>query len=60
MLRRRGAAWGMLEGLNLGERCALALAAASLAAASESPVNPWMSAALLMETAKGIPRERLP
>lgn len=53
-------AWGMLEGLNLGERCALALAAASLAAASESPVNPWMSAALLMETAKGIPRERLP
>jgi pseudouridine kinase len=52
-------AWGLLEGLGLGERCGLAVAAASLASASESPVNPEMSAALLLETAKGIERERL-
>ncbi len=52
-------AWGLLEGLGLGERCGLAVAAATLAAAAESPVNPEMSAALLLETAKGIERERL-
>jgi pseudouridine kinase len=52
-------AWGLLSGIGLGERCALALAAAMIAAASESPVNPDMSAALLAETAKGIEHERL-
>lgn len=52
-------AWGLLRGIPLGERCALALAAAMLAAASQSPVNPDMDADLLMETAKGIPRERV-
>ncbi len=52
-------AWGLLEGMGLGERCALALAAARLAAAADSPVNHGMSADLLLETAKGIERERL-
>ncbi len=52
-------AWGLLGGLGLGERCALAVAAARLAAAADSPVNPGMSAALLAETAKGIECERL-
>jgi pseudouridine kinase len=52
-------AWGLLEGMDLGERCALSLAAAKLASAADSPVNPGMSAELLMETAKGIERERL-
>jgi pseudouridine kinase len=52
-------AWGFLERRCLGERCALALAAALIASASESPVNPSMSAALLLQTAKGIPRERV-
>lgn len=53
-------AWSLLMGSSLGDRCALALAAAMLAASSESPVNPLMNAALLVETAKGIERERLP
>jgi pseudouridine kinase len=60
-------AWGLLQGrspgkpLGLGERCALALAlaAAMLASASESPVNPEMSAARLCELAEGIERERV-
>jgi pseudouridine kinase len=52
-------AWGLLGGFSLGERCSLAVAAALLAAASESPVNPDMDAALLLETAKGIERERV-
>jgi pseudouridine kinase len=58
-------AWSLLSDAEpgkrggLGERCALALAAALIAAASESPVNPAMSAALLLETAKGIHRERV-
>lgn len=52
-------AWGLLRGFSLGERCALAVAAALLAAASESPVNPDMAADLLLETAKGIERERV-
>jgi pseudouridine kinase len=52
-------AWGLLRGLGLGERCSLALAAAMLAAASESPVNPAMSAERLIELAKGIERERI-
>jgi pseudouridine kinase len=59
-------AWGLLRGrslgepLGLGERCALALAAAMLASASESPVNPEMCAARLHELAEGIERERIP
>ncbi len=52
-------AWSLLGGHSLGERCALAVAAALLAAASPSPVNPAMSAALLLETAKGIDHERI-
>jgi pseudouridine kinase len=52
-------AWGILQDATLGERCSLALAASMLAAASESPVNPRMSAPLLSETAKGIERERI-
>jgi pseudouridine kinase len=52
-------AWGLLCGAGLGERCALALAAATLAVASESPVNPAMSADRLNELAKGIERERI-
>lgn len=52
-------AWGILQGRSLGERCALALAAAMLAAASESPVNPQLSAARLLELAEGIERERV-
>jgi pseudouridine kinase len=52
-------AWGLLSGLSLGERCSLALAAAMLTAACESPVNAGMSAARLRELAKGIIRERI-
>lgn len=52
-------AWSLLGGLGLGERCSLALAAAMLAAAGDSPVNPDMSAARLIEVAKGIEHERL-
>jgi fructose-1-phosphate kinase PfkB-like protein len=52
-------AWGFLRGLDLGERCSLALAAAMIAAASESPVNPDMDVGLLREVAKGIPHERI-
>jgi len=52
-------AWGLLGGLDLPSRCALALAASIIAGASESPVNPLLSAALLQQTAKGIQRERV-
>jgi pseudouridine kinase len=52
-------AWGFLRGAGLGERCALALAASIIAAASESPVNPRLSIDRLLETAKGIRRERI-
>ncbi len=52
-------AWGILGGYGLGERCALAVAAAMLTSASQSPVNPAMDAALLLDAAKGIERERL-
>jgi pseudouridine kinase len=52
-------AWGLLQGQGLGDRCASALAAAMLSAASESPVNPAMSAAKLAELSKGIERERI-
>jgi pseudouridine kinase len=53
-------AWGLLEGLTLGERCSLALAAAMLTSSSGSPVHPDMSAARLLELAEGIERERIP
>ncbi len=52
-------AWGRLRGMSLGERSALALAAAMLASGSESPVNPAMIAGRLLELAKGIERERI-
>jgi pseudouridine kinase len=52
-------AWGILQGRGLGERCVLALAAALLASASESPVNPALCPSLLDEAAKGIECERI-
>jgi pseudouridine kinase len=52
-------AWGLLKGASLAERCSLSIAAALIARASESPVNPYMNAARLLEVAKGIHRERI-
>ena len=52
-------AWGSLAGASLGERCALALAAAAVTAAADRPVSKNMCAGLVAELAKGIQRERI-